>query len=1007
MLAGLAAVLFLLSGFLPSGAAFAQSGTLAGTVTSADDGEPLPGVNVVLAGTQQGTSTGPDGSYRLTGIEPGTYAVRASFIGYATGEETGVVIEAGETTELDFALAARDVGLDEVVVVGYGTQERRDLTGAVSKIDGAAISEVATPTATEALQGQVAGVQVTPSSGEPGADAVVRIRGVGTLNDASPLYVVDGMLVEDITFLNPNDIESVEVLKDASATAIYGSRGANGVIIVSTKQGSRNQETIYSVNTYWGFNEVADPIDLTNARQYAALANELRANQGQSPAFDNPDQFGEGTDWQDVVYRQAPTQNYQVSARGGSESISFNLSGNYVREKGVLEGSDFQRATFRLNNNYQLSEGGAVGLRFGHNVAFTYRTGREAAGVVGNAYRADPTIAPRGPDGAFNDAGVRSSAGNPAAAIFYERNEFTGNRLVGNVFVEASFLDRFRLRSSFGLDVDERETRDLTPEFFVSPTQQVETSSINVNTSENSSWLWENTLSYDDSFAEIHQVEAVAGVTAQRFRTESLGGGRLNPIGFDESLWFLNAGQAEGQTNFNSAGQWRLLSFLGRVNYSLLDRYLFTVTGRADGSSRFGDTNRYGFFPSFAVGWRLSDEPFLADVEALSNLKLRGSWGIVGNDKIGFNPAVPAITGNINAVFGNPGSLQFGASQVNLANSNIQWEETRQVDVGLELGFFEERLTAEFDYYRRTTDGILIAVPIPDFVGVNQQPTVNAAQVLNSGLEASLNWQGSVGDVSYGIGLNGSTVNNEVEELGQGREAIFGGGLVNEIAFTTLTEIGRPIGSFYGFQVAGIFQTQEEVDNLPTRGGEQPGDLRFADLNGDGQITDDDRTHIGSPIPDFFYGINLNASYRGVDLSLSFSGESGRQIFNAKEAVRFGIENWETKVLDRWTGPGTSSSVPRITNAGHNFLASERFIEDAAYFKLRNVQLGYSLPPSLVGPLNVQQLRLYVSGANVFTITDYTGYTPEIGSEQVIATSIDDGIFPVSRTFTAGVNLTF
>ncbi|MGI9174673.1 MAG: SusC/RagA family TonB-linked outer membrane protein [Rhodothermales bacterium] len=985
---------------VPCATATAQTGTIAGTVTDVEFGDPLPGVNVVIVGTTQGSSTDIDGQFEIAGLEPDTYTIRASYVGY-TPQDTTLTVEAGETTNVSLALAA-GIALEEVVVVGYGEQRRRDLTGSVASVSGESVAELASPSVEQAIQGKVAGVQVTPASGEPGQGAVIRIRGVGTLGNASPLYVVDGMLMDDISFLNSNDIQSIEVLKDASATAIYGSRGANGVVIVTTKTGDAGQEPLFTFNAYAGTQNVQHPINLVGAQQYAMLANELAANQGSAAYFENPSAVGAGTDWQDQIFETAPIQSYQLSASGGAERMTYYLSANLISQAGVVPKSDYNRLTLRLNNDYQLTDH----VQFGHNINFSYTYGDQAPNVLSALYRADPTVAPRNEDGDFSNANVRSSAGNPAASVFYTRNTENGGRLAGNAFVEADFLQNFTLRSSFGLDLDRTGLRVFTPEFLVSPTQQNETSDLRIQSGNTSSWLWENTLNYN-YVSGRHRVSALAGVTSQAFYTEELGGERTNLTGSTENLWYLNVGDEEGQTNFNSASDWRILSFLFRTNYTLLDRYLFTGSLRVDGSSRFSESNRYGYFPSVAVGWNLAEEDFLQEVEVISALKLRASWGQIGNDKIGEYPGIPVVTGNLNAIFGPEGALNFGATPIELANPDVKWERTIQTNVGADLSFFDDALQATFDYYRRLTDGILVRVPIPSYVGVSTAPFVNAASVLNSGLEGSVSWSGMVGSVGLEVGVNGSTVNNDVRELGGGQEEILGGGLGNEITFTTRTVVGRPIGSFWGYEIEGVFQTQEEVENSPTRGGEAPGDLRYADRNGDGIITEDDKTFLGSPIPDVIYGFNFRVNWRGFDLSSTFSGQAGNELFNGKKAVRFGVENFEESFLNRWTGPGTSNSEPRITNAGHNYQASERFIENGSFLKLQTATLGYRLPSRLTGPLNVQGARIYVSGTNLFTLTGYSGYTPEVVSTSVIASGIDLGVYPTSRTITAGVNLTF
>lgn len=978
---------------LPAGAA-AQ--TVTGTVTSGDGMRPVSAANVSIKGTQIGTITDAAGRYSLEVPSAENDTLVFASIGY-TRQEVAV---AGRSV-VDATLMPQAIALEELVVVGYGTQQRRDVTGAVASVRTDDVATVATANVEQALQGRVAGVQVSPSSGEPGSDAVVRIRGVGTLGDASPLYVVDGMLLDDISFLSPNDIAGMEVLKDASATAIYGSRGANGVIIVTTRQGSLDAPTTFTVSGYTGVQEVQSSISLVNARQYATLANELAANQGlPDPYFPDPASVGPGTDWQNEIFESAPIHNFQVSAAGGADRISYYFSGNYIRQDGVIPKSSFDRFTLRLNNDYRLTEQ----FRLGNNINFTYIDDKRAPGVLRALYYADPTVSPRDDAGNFTDANVRSSAGNPAATVFYTNNGGQRNRLVGNIFAELDFLTDFTLRSSFGLDYDRDDFRNFVPEYIVSPTQQNIDSDLSVRTETNSSWLWENTVDYNWT-GDIHRVSAVAGVTAQSFYNEALGGSRTNIVGDSPSLWYLNAGDAEGQENFNSAFEWRMLSYLFRTNYALLDRYLFTGSLRVDGSSRFGSENRYGWFPSLAVGWDLAQESFLQPYEAISSLKLRASWGQIGNDKIGAYPGIPVVSGNLNAVFGEDESLRFGASPIDLANPDVRWERTNQTNIGLDAAFLEGRVGLTLDWYSRLTDGILVQVPIPDYVGVAAQPYVNAAEVLNRGLEGTLALSERFGDLGVSLGVNASTISNEVRALGAGNEPILAA--MGNLGVVTRTVVGEPIGSFWGFRTDGVFQTAEEVAAGPVRGPEEPGDLRFVDLDGDGNITDADRTFIGSPIPDFIYGFNVDLDWRGFDLSASFSGQAGNEIVNSKKALRFGVDNFEESYLDRWTGPGTSDTEPRVTNAGHNYQMSERFIEDGSFFKLNSVQLGYRLPEALTGRINAGSARLYVNGTNLFTVTDYSGYTPELTGGSVIRSGIDEGVYPTMRVLSVGVDVNF
>ncbi|MEX2462687.1 MAG: TonB-dependent receptor [Balneolaceae bacterium] len=969
-----------------------------GTITDEATGDPLQGVNIVIEGTLIGTSSDRDGQYEIMLSSP-DQTLTFSFIGFETKR-----IDVEGRSVIDVVLEEIAIIGEDLVVIGYGTQRRRDVTGAVSRVSGEQISRIATSSVDQALQGVAAGVQVTPSSGAPGSGSVIRIRGVGTLGDASPLFVVDGMTTDNINFLNPNDIESVDILKDASATAIYGARGANGVILISTKSSNLESPAEFNINYYTGLQNVARTVPVTNAREYAILANEVAMNEGGVQPFGNPDAFGEGTDWQDEIFRTAPIQNLNISASGGTSSTSYNISGSYSSQDGIIRENFLDRISLRLNNEYFVSDD----FQVGHNIAMVYESYQNAPNVVGSAYRGDPTIPVFTEDGDFSPTDARASVGNPVAQFKYNsNNENTRNRIVGNVFLNYYFLDNFQFRSNFGLDANRVEGKNFTPIYFVSPIQNSEQTSLNVFNNFTTNVLWENTLQYQQQL-QNHRFDLLFGYTVEEFKTENLGGSRIGIIGDDPSLWYLNAGDdSDGVQNFNSAGEWGMESYLGRVNYNYRDRYMVTATIRRDGSSRFGADNRYGWFPSFALGWIVSDEPFMPQPEWLTLLKLRGSWGITGNDKIDFYPGVPTVSGNLNAIFGPNGSVNFGALPINLANPQIRWEETTQLNIGLELELFDSRLRGELEYYDRVTDGILVRVPIPGYVGAAPSPFVNAAEVKNDGLELTLNWQETKGEFFYRVGMNATTVNNEVLSLGRGNENIFGGGVGVGGMLATRTVVGKPIGSFFGYKMDGIFQNQADVNAGPRMGNEQPGDIRFTDINGDGQITTDDRTFLGSPTPDYLFALNFEVGYKGVDVSASLSGVYGNKIYNAKKQARFGTPNFEKSALNRWTGEGSTDSYPRITNGGHNYNVSDFFIEDGSFLKLQSFTVGYTLDPSLTSKLGLRNLRVYANGNNLFTLTGYDGYTPEITSGSVIDTGIDNAFYPFARTITFGISASF
>ncbi len=756
------------------------------------------------------------------------------------------------------------------------------------------------------------------------------------------------------------------------------------------------------MNVYEGIQEVIRTLDLADAQEYAELSNELAVNEGRAPVFDDPSSLGEGTDWQDVIFQRALMRNYQVAAAGGNANMNYRLSGDYFRQDGIIRGGSFDRFSLRINNEYRSKSR----LKVGHNVALIYTRRENGPGILGNAYRADPTIPAFDSTGDFSNTTINAPVGNPEASLFYNNNNSFGYRAVGNAYLDLDIVDGLTFRSNLGVDLGLSFFKSFVPVFFVSPIQQNQESRLTAGMDRNQNLLWENTLSYVKEWGK-HSVSAVAGVTSQSFVFENLGGSRINFPAETEEFFFLNAGEIEGQTNYNSSFAWSMLSYLARANYSYDNRYLFTASVRRDGSSRFGENNRYGVFPSFALGWNIAEEGFWQDMGAVNRLKIRGSWGQIGNDKIGAYAGRPVVTSNLNAVFGPDEALNTGASIITLANPNIRWEETTQMNVGLELGLWDDRITAEIDYYQRVTNDILVAVPIPDYVGAANNPVINAARVRNSGMDLTLIWRDFIGDFEYAITGMLSTVDNEVLELGEGNEEIFGGALGVGGLLGTRTVPGLPIGAFYGYEVEGVFQTQKEIDTSPNRGVERPGDLKFADTNGDGIINSDDRTYLGSPVPSLIYSGDIELGYKGLSLVVSVYGQRGNKIINAKKMARFGTPNFEASYLDRWNGEGTSNREPRITNGGHNYEPSERFLEDGAFTRIRNIQLSYALPEKTLNVIRMKQMQIYVSGTNLFTWQNYSGYTPEITSGSVIAVGIDQGVYPIARVWTLGANVSF
>jgi len=971
---------------------YGQNRTVSGKVSDSADGTALPGVNVVVKGTSKGVSTNAAGEYTI-GLAEGENTLNFSFVGYATLE-----VLVGERTVVDVALEPEVTTLEDVVVIGYGVVKKSDLTGSVSQLKGSDLTKIPAASPVLALQGKVPGVQITTASGAPGSSAIVRIRGVGTFNNANPIYVVDGVILDNIDFLNSADIQSVEVLKDASATAIYGSRGANGVIIVTSKKGKQGQEyPTISLNADYSIQSLNNRIDLLNGKEFATVVNEI--NPG---SFNNVDAVP-NTDWQDLIFETAPIQNYQVSVAGASPNAQYYVGIGYFNQKGIIPKSNFERLSIKLNNTYHVSKS----IRFGNNLAFTphkqQNTNNNAVFVV---YRAQPTIPPYQSDGSYSQV---PGVGNVLADLEYTNSFGKGIRAVGNFYGEVDFMKGFTFKSSFGIDLNYDKNKSFTPVFFVSPQQQNSTSDLNKSYADNSTWLWENTLNYYKEVG-VHRINAVVGYTMQETASESISASGQNILRDSEDFWYLDAGNLVPTSINNGVTDdlnYSMISYLFRANYTYNDRYLLTVTYRRDGSSKFTSSNRYADFPSVALGWNVINEDFMQDVSLISNLKIRGSWGIIGNEKIRYDKQFSSVLNGVGGVFGSGEVYNTGSTYGPSGNPDLKWESTYQTDVGVEFGMLEDKLTAEVDFYEKRTEDILIDLPVPGYLGNGDGAaiTYNAAEVLNRGVEFSLAWRDEFANgFTYQVGANATTIHNEALKVkGSGGE----GDYQPNGAGTTRSQVGLPLGAFYGYVVDGLFQNQSELNSYPHLSIAEVGDLRFVDTNGDGILNGDDRTYTGSPIPKLLYGFNLGASYKGFSLSADFQGQQGNKIFNSKETVRPDLYNFEQHYFNRWTGEGTSDSEPKASAGGYNFLPSTRYIQNGSYFRLRSISLGYTLPRSLIEKISIKSAQVYLRGTNLFTITKVTGYTPEVSSASVLDNGIDVGTYPLPSVYSVGFNVTF
>lgn len=973
----------------------AQNYTVTGSVMDAGNSESLFGVTIKVLGTSEGAVTDVDGKFSLN-LSEGSHTLEISYLGYETQK---IIVE--NPQNIIIKLVVSQELLKEVVVVGYGVQKKSDLTGAVSTVRGADLIKIPSSSPEQALQGKVAGLQVNSSSGAPGALPVVRVRGVGTFNNSNPIYVVDGVILDDISFLSSADIASIEVLKDASSTAIYGSRGANGVLLVTTKQGStKSSAPVYNFTAEYGLQILSKKIDLLDSKQFGQYVNNI--NPG---TYNNLDALP-NTDWQSLIFKNAPIQNYHFSIAGSGEKQQYYIGVGLFNQEGIIDKSNFQRLSIKLNNTYKLTNK----LKIGNNITIAPFSQDNAPNVTYQAYRAQPLIAPYTNTGAYSEV---PGVGNPLADLANSNSKNRGFRAVANIFGEYKIMEPLSFRTSFGVDYGYLDNVNFTPAFYVSPQQQNELNDLSIRKENNSSLLFENTLTYDKRF-ENHNFNVLAGYTMQRLRSNILGLAAENIIGETSNLWYINKSNINPnsiQNEVNANYNYSLLSYLFRVNYTFQSKYLFTASYRRDGSSKFSKDNRYGNFPSFAVGWNLMNENFMQNNTLFNKIKLRSSWGQIGNEKISYLDQYALVLNDVSPVFGLNETINPGSTYGKAGNRNIKWETTTQTDVGLELGLWDDKITSEIDYYNRVTDNILVELSTPGYTGNGQGQKIryNAGKVQNSGLEMNVAYNGKKGLLNYRISAIASTINNKVLSVGgnSGVDSTLVGGFLANGQSVTLTKEGLPIGAFYGYQVSGIYQNAEQLNSLPKESLSEVGDLIYVDSNNDGKINSKDRVFIGSPIPKFIYGLSFEASFKSFEFNLDFQGQTGNKIYNGKEAVRPDLYNFENHVIDRWTGEGTSNSEPKATAGGVNWLPSQRFLQDGSFIRLRNITIAYKVPDSSLKRLRLSNAKIFIRGTNVWTLTKFTGYTPEITSSDVLSAGIDKGIYPITAVYTTGININF
>ncbi|MHA4845049.1 SusC/RagA family TonB-linked outer membrane protein [Flavitalea antarctica] len=1028
----------LLIGLLSASSAFSQNIQITGKILD-EKAEPLKGATVMEKGSSNKTLSGDGGLFSLR-ISAPTATIEVSFIGYGTRE-----IEVNGQTSLEITLTATSKDLDRVVVVGYGTQRKRDLTGSIASIGSKEIEKIPTNSLDKALQGQVAGLQISSTSGAPGGNTTILVRGISSITGGiEPLFVIDGYPVNSVGYsnplstINPNDIESVDVLKDASATAIYGSRGSNGVVIITTKRGKSGKAKI-EFDAYVGVQSVANKLEMMNARQFSSFLidarnagyvdntpgasindpNSARGNSYKiSDKYKNQaflDSVGNGTDWQDAIFREAFIQNYQVSVSGGNEGIRYSISGGYFDQDGIIINTNFKRYSFKANVDAKVSNKVNVGVSllpsFSTEITPPIVGHYGAFGIINSALTLDPTLPVYNADGTYYPTYLSENGNAGLAHPVKIAREYSiknsQSRLFSNAYAEYAIVPALKLRSSIGADVNFYDRREYKPSTLSgnSPTAPATAS---VTNNKATSWLSETTLSYRKLISEMHQLDAVAGFTVQSDYFDAI---TTNATNFpDDLVQNINGGTVtSGSENISRNN---IMSLLARVNYAFKGKYLMTATLRRDGSSRFGDDRKWGSFPSGSIGWKISEEKFMQGIKLISDLKLRASYGVTGNNAIGDYRAL-GLLNTSNYVLGD--ILTPGSVPGSLSNSNLGWESQAQLDIGIDLSLFSNRVNLVADYYDKRNKDMLFNVQIPSVTGFTNA-IVNLGEVQNKGFEFSLSTRNLVGKFGWNTNFNITFNKNKVLSMSTPNDKLFGntGGRGN----SNVTMVGEPIGMFYGKKVEGVFNTDAEAAAYPAQPFAKAGDFKFQDVDKNGKIDDNDRQIIGSPHPDYFFGFNNTFSFKSFSLDILTNGMIGQEIFASLFAVNnSGVQNNMAFVDQaRWRSPdqpggGKYGSFGRSIRGGKNdnFAYSSWSIYDASFFRIRQIVLNYSIPASLLAKLKLQGARCYIGVNNVYTFTNYPGYDPEVGNggDTQTVLGVDFGTYPLARTYTLGINFSF
>ena len=1011
-----------------------------------ENGLPVPGASVLVKGTTNSASSDIDGNFQVMANPNATLIF--SYVGYANQE----IAVNGQTT-INVSLAPEAKNLEEVVVVGYGTQKKSVVTGAISSVKAKDLENLPITRIEQSLQGRTSGVTIFANAGQPGSASTVRVRGITSFNgDANnPLYVVDGIIVDNggIGTINQADIESIEVLKDAASSAIYGTRAASGVILITTKKGKSGKMTI-TYNGFAGFSQASRKLDLLNANQYATLRNEQYANgfTGGNFALPYPNaaNLGKGTDWQKEIFnKSAQRSQHELSVSGGNDKSTYYMSFGLVDQEGIVTSdiSSYLRKNIRLNSTHKIAKWLTVGQTLGFSREKTVGLGNtngEFGGPLASAINLDPVtpaiitdpsiiptlpnasdyqqqFAVKDPNGNYYGISnaVQQEMTNPLAYTQTRLgNHDWADNFVGNAFVEIMPIEGLKIRSTLNGKLAYYGNDGFNPSSYLNANNNNIRNSLYRGSNKNFGWSIENTAQYSKIVGN-HNFSVLIGQGAY---VDDIGSGNNityfnQPVNDYREASFAWSTVPDDITGGAYTNQEHIVtSLFARATYDYKEKYLFTGIVRRDGSSRFGDNNKYGTFPSFSVGWVLTKEDFWKENNTVNQFKLRGGYGIVGNDRIENNAFLSLISGGSNYTIGNGGAVTVGNLPVRPSNQDIAWEETSQLNIGFDATIFNDfTLTAE--WYNKKTTGILQEIIVPGYVGATRNPLGNVGAMKNTGFEFELGYRKQLGDFTVGFNGNFSTLKNTVTNVGQDRDFNTGPSIQSSAFPLTRSEVGSSYNAFYGFETNGIFQNDSEVDAYVNSQGQViqpnavPGDFKFKDLNDDGQITEADRKYLGKPLPDFTYGLTVNLAYKGVDLMVFGQGAGGNQIFQGLRRLDMQNANWQTNALNRWNGEGSSNTYPRLSTTdpnGNYNKPSNFYLQDGDYFRIKVVQLGYSLPQDIVGTVGLSKVRIYVSAENLITFTKYTGFDPEIGGDVM---GIDRGYYPQARSLMMGCNLQF